>query len=146
MAYSGACIYGLYNVMESKIYIGESANIEKRFYAHKRNFALKSNANPMYQEPIENFIFIVLLEMTSDEHEKMGEFLESLFIAKALREKMGLYNRNKLNEDVTGEALFFFKIWDSIDDAIQKEVGQPPWVLRMMSEKSRRKMLENISA
>ena len=29
MAYKGAGIYGLYNVMENKIYIGQSNNIEK---------------------------------------------------------------------------------------------------------------------
>lgn len=146
MAYSGAGVYGLYNVMENRIYIGESANIEKRFCEHRRNFASKSTVNPMYQEPVENFAFLVLCEMSTEEHAKAGGFIESLFIAKALRERMGIYNQNKVKADITGEALFYFNIWDAIDNAIREEVGQPPWVLRMMSEKSREQVVKSLSA
>lgn len=144
MAYSGAGIYALYNVMKNKIYIGESTNIEKRFYGHRRNFALKSKTNEMYKEPVDDFAFIVLLELSDDEHAKMGRLLESLFIAKALREGIKVYNQNKVSQDVTGEILFFFGIYDMIDDRIKEEVGQAPWNLKMMKDETKRYYLRRM--
>ncbi len=40
MAYNGAGIYGLYNVMEHKIYIGKSVHIANRISEHKYNLKL----------------------------------------------------------------------------------------------------------
>jgi group I intron endonuclease len=146
MEYQGAGIYGLFNVMENKIYIGASSNIERRFANHKQNFRSKSKANPMYSEPIENFVFLILDKMTPAEFAKYGDMVEQLFIAQAQRNNFGVYNRNKTDEDVTWRARSVFQTEEKLYGAIQNNCHVLPWTIRMMSERKRRAVLENISA
>ena len=146
MAYKGAGIYGLFNVMENKIYIGASSNIAGRFATHKRNFRVKSKTNTMYNEPIENFVFLILDKMKQDEFAKYGDMVEQLFIAQAQRNNFGVYNQNKTDEDVTWRARSVFQTEEKLYGAIQNSCHVLPWTIRMMSERKRRAVLENISA
>lgn len=142
--YNGAGIYGLYNVLSGKIYIGASSSIGARFAQHRNNFRIKSKINSMYQEPVEHFVFLVLYKMSKAEFTKHGPMFEDLFIASAVRDNMRLYNRNKVNDDATGSVLFSFGIYDAIKKRIQAETGHSPWVLAMMKKENRVKVLERI--
>lgn len=142
--YKGAGIYGLYNIMEGTLYIGASANIQTRFAQHRSRFRSRSEINPMYKEPVENFVFVVLYKMSKPDFEKYGTMFEDLLIASAVRDNMKLYNQNKVYRDATGSVLFAFGIYDAIKKSIQSEVGRTPWMLNMMNRKSRLKVLERI--
>lgn len=141
MAYSGAGVYGLYNVVENKIYIGISANIEKRFSQHRAYFSCKSKSNPMYSKPIEDFTFLVLDKLSQDEFERFGGILEHLFIIQARRSKLGLYNRNKTSEDATGDFLWLMNTDGKLKEAVSEDLGVNLWAVPMMLEKSRKKLL-----
>lgn len=142
--YKGAGIYGLYNIVEGTLYIGASTNIQARFVQHRSRFRNRSEINPMYREPVENFAFVVLYKMSRADFEKYGTMFEDLFIASAVRDNMKLYNQNKVYRDATGSVLFAFGIYDAIKKSIQAEVGHTPWMLNMMNRKSRLKVLERI--
>lgn len=140
--YTGCGIYGLYNAVENKIYIGQSSNIRARFTQHRSNFKAKSNINPMYQEPIENFVFLVLYKMSDEDFEKYNRMFEDLFIASAERNRMGLYNRNKTYGDATASVLWAFGIYDNIENSIYEKIGCMPWMLKMMKRENKIKALE----
>lgn len=142
--YNGAGIYGLYNIMEGTLYIGASSNIQARFAQHRHRFRSRSEINPMYREPVENFAFVVLYKMSRTDFEKYGTMFEDLLIASAVRDNMKLYNQNKVYRDATGSVLFAFGIYDAIKKSIQSEVGHTPWMINMMNRKSRLKVLECI--
>ena len=146
MSYSGAGIYGIYNVMENKIYIGASYNIASRFSQHKYCFSVKSKANPMYDKPVEDFVFLVLQKMSNEEFQKYGGIVEHLFIIQAQYKWMGIYNQNKLNTDATFEVLSAIKAESKLYSAIREELKVRPWTIRYMNEKSRKKLLENRTA
>lgn len=142
--YGGSGIYGIYDVTKNKIYVGASSNIQSRFAQHRSNFRSKSKANPMYQEPIEHFVFLVLYKMSKKDFAKHGRMFEDLFIASAIRDSMKLYNQNKVNGDATGSVLFSFGIYDRIKESIHSEIGYAPWMLNMMKMKNRMKVLERM--
>ena len=144
MAYKGAGIYGLYNVMENKIYIGASISINGRFKTHISNFSAKSKSSMMYSEPIENFVFLVLQKMTDEEFEKYGALLEHLFIIKAQERHIGVYNRNKLWKDATADVLGTLKIDEKLIESIKEKCGRSPTIIGMMSYESRKEVLDNI--
>lgn len=143
MKFTGAGIYGIYNVMENRIYIGKSANIPVRLSQHKSNFATHSDINPMYKEPVDNFIFLVLHKMTKKNYMQFGDLMEDLFISLALRRNIKLYNINKVRLDVTSSALFAFGIIDSIGDAIFESTGTKAYHISQMNKQSRARILQN---
>lgn len=143
MAYNGAGIYGLYNVVENKIYIGASAHIENRFSQHRSYFSSKHGSNPMYQEPVENFKFLLLDKLSQEEFERFGGVLEHLFIIQAMRSKLGLYNQNKTSEDATGDFLWLMKTEEKLRGAVTESLGVKLWAIPMMSLKSRISLLSD---
>ena len=93
MAYNGAGIYGIYNVVDNKIYIGKSTHIHNRLSSHRSCFNRKMGNSIMYKEPIEKFVFCVILKLSDVEYKRYGDFFESIFIIQARDEHhMGLYN------------------------------------------------------
>lgn len=140
MVYHGAGIYGIYNVMEDKIYIGASSDIEKRFSQHRSNFRKRSNANPMYKEPLEHFVFLVLRKMTGEEYTKYGSLFEQLFIERAKTDRMPVYNQ--VNTDGVIYSVFHaFGMLDTIQNEIQKECGTRRCWLKQMNIKSKKEVL-----
>lgn len=142
--YSGAGIYCLFNVMDNVIYIGASDNIANRFSQHRANFKKAATINSMYQEPIENFVFLVLRKMTHKEFQKYGNMFEQLFIASALKDGMKLYNVINVRKDVTGTVLFAFDMYDAIKKTVKSATGSTPCTIGMMSAKTRRKLLDRL--
>lgn len=143
MAYNGAGIYGLYNVMEDKIYIGSSSDIGKRFSQHRSNFRKKSNTNSMYKEPIENFAFLVLRKMTNEEFEKYGDMMEQLFIERAKMDWMPVYNKNNTHGAIWS-VFHAFDMLDTIQNEIMEKCGTRRCWIKMRSKKSRREIIERL--
>lgn len=139
--YNGAGIYGLYNLMDDAIYIGASQNIAARFTQHRWNFKNKSKVNPMYNEPIDNFVFLVLYKMSKKDFKQFGIMFEALFITKAKFDRMKLYNGNKVSDNATGYVLSAFGIWDRIKESIIEETGANPWQIRLMTDNTKKKIL-----
>ena len=144
MKYHGAGIYALYNVMKNKIYIGASCHIEQRFSAHKSNFRAHSQSNPMYEEPIDDFAFLVLQKMTANEYKKYGSLMELLFIIQAQQSGMKVYNQNKLRKDATDNVLGTLKVEEMLYGAIREKLNVRPWTIKMMNEKSKRSICDNM--
>lgn len=124
MAYNGAGIYGIYNVLENRIYIGKSNNISARLSQHKAKFAEKSGTNEMYSEPIENFVTFVLRKMTEEEYIEFGDLLETLLIIDAERHSLNPYNKQKKNSDPYTTMMFRFRVYGKIEEAIRDATGQ----------------------
>ena len=61
-------IYKIINCINGKVYIGQSIDINKRFYIHKRN-AVKNQNHPLYHSTqkygLDNFDFIII-ELVTD--------------------------------------------------------------------------------
>lgn len=93
--YDGCGIYALYNVIDAKIYIGQSRNIKKRFQSHRAAFAAKSNVNQMYKEPIEKFVFLVLYKCGKETFSKFNLVLEELYLHESLCQGFSVYNKMK---------------------------------------------------
>lgn len=138
-----AGIYGLYNVMEDKLYIGASANIEQRFATHKANFQSHSGRLSMYEKPLEDFVFFILFEMPQDAFEKFGNMMERLFIEKAKFDGIPLYNKNCLTGSICS-VFEAFGMMDTIQDAILDKCGTRRAWIKMMGEKSRANVLDHI--
>lgn len=143
MAYNGAGIYGLYNVMEDKIYIGSSSNIGKRFAQHRANFRAKSDSFPMYKEPIENFVFLVLYKMSDEDYKKYGSMMEQLFIERAKIDWMPVYNRN-CTDGAIYSVFRAFGMFDTIQDTIREKCGTKRAWIKMRGEKGKREVCESI--
>lgn len=98
--FDGPGIYALYNKKQSKVYIGRSTNITKRFYTHKTRFSEKvhkDSDNPMYLEPVQDFDFLVLQRLDDETYEKYSLALEKLYTFISHVESMELYNRMPQN-------------------------------------------------
>jgi hypothetical protein len=65
-------IYGIKNLLNNKLYIGESINIFNRFKQHinnSHNFPLR---NAIEKDGLHNFAFLVFVFVPSSSWEKMG--------------------------------------------------------------------------
>ena len=144
MTYRIAGIYGLYNVMQDKIYIGMSSDIGKRFAAHRASFRKHSNANPMYQEPLEHFAFLVLREMTSEDFSKYGKMMEQLFIERAIIDGMRVYNQN-CTIGAIYEVFNAFDMYDTIQNKIMEECGTRRCWIKMRSDKNKQEIIARIN-
>lgn len=145
MAYNGAGIYGLYNVMEHKVYIGQSKHIAQRFASHRANFRAKSDAMQMYQEPLENFAFCVLEKMTDAEFEKYGDMMECVYIEQAKDLKFDIYNKQKTTYGIHS-VFWAFDTREKFRNAIIEQVGTKPGYISRMCEESRRRVVEGMNA
>lgn len=145
--YNGAGIYGLYNVIDNAIYIGKSKHIATRFSAHRSSFNTKQGNNPMYQNPVENFVFCVLLKMSDLEFEQYGDLLESVFIIQARDyHQFGLYNSSKANDNALYHLLSMFHIFDNTRFAIREALrGTELGTLRIMKPETRAWLMEQIN-
>ena len=144
MKYHGAGVYALYNVMKNKIYIGISTNIESRFSSHRSNFRTHSESNPMYDEPIDDFAFLILQKMKENEYKKYGSLMEFLFVIQAQKSGMEVYNQNKLQKDATNNVLGTLKVEEMLYGAIREKLNVRPWTIKMMNEKSKRSLCDNM--
>lgn len=113
-------IYKITNLVNGKVYIGQSVNIEKRFIAHKNvafNKNYKSYNYPLYRAirkyGLENFSFDVLEECTMSEL----NLKEILYIAK-----YKAHGNNGYNQDDGGDnATHYIKLsYDLVSDIILK--------------------------
>ena len=145
MAYNGAGIYGLYNVMDHKIYVGKSVHISNRISAHKQNFKKKSDTLSMYKEPIENFVFVVLLKMSDAEYDRFGDLLETVFIHQAIEWNIPVYNCSKTQYTLTSDVLMAFGVWGNLRQAIFNATGTEYYNIRSMCKPSRKGVLRNIN-
>ena len=147
MAYNGAGIYSLYNVIDNAIYIGKSEHINSRISQHKSCFKRKSGNNIMYQEPIENFVFFIILKMSDIEYKQYGDLFEALFIIQAREEryKYFLYNSSRANDDALWDILSFYGIRENIRYGIKNATSYEPGVLNQMSNKSKNELMQVIN-
>lgn len=143
MEYHGAGIYGLYNVVKDKIYIGASSDIGHRFSSHRSNFRTHSGSNPMYKEPLEHFVFLVLRKMTDEEYAKYGYMMEQLFIERAEMDYMRVYNKNSRHSAIC-RVFEAFDMYDTIQDEIRKACGTRRCWLKQMNAKSRQDVLDKM--
>lgn len=139
MAYNGAGIYGIYNVVKNKIYIGKSSNIARRFSNHRSNFRHNRNDYPMYREPIENCVFLVLCKMTNDEYAKYGDLYEELFIAQAQMSKIGVYNDSLVRsyEWALSDVMYYLSVRDNLNREIRERCNHRLCDIQKMSKESR---------
>lgn len=144
MAYNGAGIYGVYDVVKNKIYIGKSEHIERRFQNHKYNFKTGNKKFPMYQEPIEHFAFLVLCKLTEKEYERFGDMLEELYIFQARRMNIPVYNRNLISDRIYS-VLWVFKVEEHIAKAIKEKYGRRSCDICKMGERSRKELCEELN-
>ena len=145
--YNGAGIYGLYNVIDDAIYIGKSRHIATRFSAHRSSFSKKQGSNPMYQEPVEKFVFCVLLKMSDLEFEQYGDLLESVFIIQARDEHhFKIYNSSEAHDSALYHLLSMFHIFDNTRFAIREALrGTELGTLRIMKPETREWLMEKIN-
>lgn len=141
--YDGAGIYGLYNVPENKIYIGASNCIKNRFYQHRRNFELKSNAFPMYNEPVENFVFLVLRKMSDSDFKQFGNVMEIMYISQSIELGMKVYNRVSVYEPKNAYSLVLglLDVESSLICAVKDSVGRTPAQVRITKKENRLRFL-----
>ena len=142
-----AGIYALYNVMENKIYVGQSGYIYERFAAHRTNFRCKSKINEMYQEPLENFVFVILYRMDNDEFRENSNTFESLFITQARVCGIALYNKAEVYGDYENYENLVKNIGAKarITNAVKKGCGYPPWGIAQMSMDERRQVRDKMN-
>jgi|ERR1700722_6091070 len=73
-------IYQIKNLLDNKIYIGQSINIKERWHRHKKNARRKIN-HPLYDSinkyGVENFLFEIIKECETQED---ADFFEKQFI------------------------------------------------------------------
>lgn len=145
MAYNGAGIYGIYNVVDNRIYIGKSTHIHNRLSSHRSCFNRKIGNSIMYKEPIEKFVFFVILKMSDMEYQQYGDFFESIFIIQA-RETMGLYNSSKSHDSALTTVLYFFKVRENIRYGIREATGGvEPYVLKTMKKTTREEFMQRLN-
>ena len=147
MAYNGAGIYGIYNVVDNKIYIGKSENIARRLAAHRSCFNKNQGYSYMYQEPIEKFVFCVILKLSDVEYKRYGDFFESIFIIQARDEHhMGLYNSSKEHDQALWTVLGFFGVLDNMRFSIREALGGVELgTLRNMKKESRERIIQKVN-
>lgn len=144
--YNGAGVYGLYNVIENKIYIGLSKHIQNRFSQHRMAFRDQSNAAPMYQEPMENFAFVILHKLSNEDFERFGDFVEDLYIIWAKESKVEVYNRQKVYDDISTLLVYHFDMDKNFSRAINEGCGRKPWDVRKMKPESRKALRDAMQA
>lgn len=146
MAYNGAGIYGIFNIVDNSIYIGKSEHISNRIRQHKSCFRRKSGSNIMYQEPIEKFVFFVILKMSDIEYKQYGDLFEALFIIQAREMKYGykLYNSSRAKDSALWDVLCFYGILDSVRLGIKNATGYDPGIINLMKNDTRKELVKQI--
>jgi len=137
--YDGAGIYGLYNVLENKIYIGASNFIRRRFSQHRQNFKQKSGTSPMYKEPLDNFTFLILRKMSDEEFKKYGVIMEMMYISQSIEFGMGVYNHMSVYDHVYAYNLILglLDVESSLMYAVKDAVGRTPAQVRLTKKENR---------
>ena len=121
--YNGAGIYGLYNVVENKIYIGSSKHIHNRFMQHRHNFRNPDAKLLMYKEPINHFTFMVLHKLPDDEFEKYGNIYEMLYIYSAREQNISVYNKVDVHDDLSRLFCYLLDVRDNLYNTIRSTTG-----------------------
>ncbi len=99
----------------------------------------------MYQEPIEHFSFLVLHKLSKKDYSRYGDMLERLYVYQSQEMHMSVYNRNLLYGGLYS-VLWTFKIGDRISKAITEEYGKRADYIRLMNEKNRKKLCDEVNA
>lgn len=142
--YDGCGIYALFNVINAKIYIGQSKNIKTRFQHHKLLFASKSKVNPMYQEPIENFVFLVLYKCDTETFDKFKLILEELYIHKSQDYGLSIYNKikHKAGAGFVYSLEAIFDVQKNMDATFKTAFGVRPFRMRLSTLERRKQDLK----
>lgn len=145
--YDGCGIYALFNVIDAKIYIGQSKNIKRRFEHHKASFAAKSKVNPMYQEPIGKFAFFILCKTDAETFSKFNLILEELYIDQAMRYDLEIYNilKHKPGDSFVSHLNYIFSVEKNMESAFVNSFGRRAFRMHLTSLSSRQKDLEEFA-
>ena len=146
--YNGAAIYGLFNVMENKIYIGASGRVHNRFIQHRARFRAGNSSIPMYNEPLENFVFMILHKLSDEDYVKFGKVLEILYVYQAKDLKIDVYNQQlttPMYDNPTGLVCALLGLEGKMRYSILRGTGKKHHWIRTMKKSSRRELLDIIN-
>ena len=128
-AYKGSGVYALFDVKNAKIYVGKSENIQHRFQTHRNSFQGKSQNLEMYSEPLENFVFVILLKMPENEYKTFGGVMELTYMREAYYMGLGLYNRRipaNFQDAIAAELSTVTDVRRSISESVKSACGSAP--------------------
>ena len=128
-------IYKIKNIVNGKIYIGQSVNIDKRFQQHRSNYKNPNSKQyecPLYEDMrkygIENFDFEAIEECAEEELDE-----KEIYYIKYFQSLENGYNRNaggknavsylKLSDEMVDEIIEKLKTSKDNSDVIGKEFG-----------------------
>ena len=136
--YKGAGIYGVVNIEDMKIYIGQTTNVHNRAKQHLQSLEHKSHHNTELQKDSDKSLRFLVLYEVPDSEIKYLKLLEKLYMLEAHEKGYKLYNIqgstevDELSKSIVNDALYYFNTNRNIENAILKEYKSHTWNIKNM--------------
>ena len=140
--YDKCGIYVLFNTKTRKAYVGKSRDVKKRLKRHVLGFKQKSSDLKMYADDIDDFISILVYQISDDAYAKFSSAYEISCMLELTRWGIELYNIRPENKSRHGyDSMISFHFLSAIDSAESMKTSfisqcdVAPWKLKYIKEK-----------
>ena len=134
--YKGAAIYGIINIEDMKIYIGNTTDAHKRALQHMHMLETGTHYNSRLQSDSDKSLRFVILYKIPDAEIKFGKLLEKIYMMESVNKGYNLYNiqcaddLGKLKKSIILDCVYYFGVSDKMEDAIYKEYHTHTWHIK----------------